>query len=147
MLATVGPGIDLCEFCGGEARTSAIAIRRHLSAGKNFDLVTDADLGNPEVQKSAMQYLEQNQVQVLVMAPSCRALGPPSNVNFHINHSTWCQHYEEDAPHVRFCGKAALHQLTHDRHFVVENPKPHMAVPRTPLGPQASRTRECARLS
>ena len=53
VLATVGPGIDICEFCGGEARTSAVAIRRHLSAGRNFDLVTHTHLGDPGEQKGS----------------------------------------------------------------------------------------------
>ena len=124
VLATVGPGIDICEFCGGEARTSAVAVRRHLQAGRNFDLVTQADLGDPGVQRAAMKYLDENEVQVLVMAPSCRTLGPPSNVNYQTNHPTWCRHYEEDAPHIRFCGKAAQHQIEKGRHFAVENPYP-----------------------
>ena len=125
VLATVGPGIDICEFCGGEARTSAVAIRRHLSAGRNFDLVTHTDLGDPGEQRATMKYLNENEVQVLVMAPSCRTLGPPSNVNYQINHETWCEHYEEDAPHVRFCGDAALHQIKKKRHFLAENHIPH----------------------
>ena len=44
LLFQSGIGLDLCEICGGEARTSTIAIRRQLEVGENFDLVTHCDL-------------------------------------------------------------------------------------------------------
>ena len=124
LLSEVGPGVDMCEFCGGVGRASTIAIRRRLRTGKNFDLVTNADLGDPTQQRIAMRYLDQHEVQVLVMGPSCRTLGPPSNVNMAINYDTWLRHYNEDMPHVRFCGRAALHQLRKGRHFLLEHPFP-----------------------
>ena len=42
MLAVLAaqPGeLDLCELCGGEARTSKLAIRRKMKVGENFDIV------------------------------------------------------------------------------------------------------------
>ena len=86
VLATVGPGVDICELSGGEARTTTVAVRRHLQAGRNLDLVTQADLGDPEVQQTAMRYLLGNEVQVLLMAPSCRTFGSPPQRS--INRST-----------------------------------------------------------
>ena len=41
---TRGPGIDVAEICGGEARVSQLAVRRRLDAGQNLDLVTHIDL-------------------------------------------------------------------------------------------------------
>ena len=123
-LLAAGPGVDIAEFCGGAARSTTVAIRRNLVGGRNFDLVTHVDLGHPSTQQEALRYLDENVVLVLVMAPSCRAFGPPSHVNYVVNHATWRTHYDEDAPHVRFCGKAALHQLHQGRHFFVEQPSP-----------------------
>ena len=81
MLARVGPGIDFVEFCGCEGRASKIAIRRRLRVGRIFDIVTHADLGDPATQKMVLQYLDDNHVLVVAMGPSCRTLGPPSNLN------------------------------------------------------------------
>ena len=39
LLASAGEGLDMCELCGGEARTTQLAIRRRLTSGRNFDLV------------------------------------------------------------------------------------------------------------
>lgn len=35
-----GGGIDIAEICGGEARSPTISVRRRLTVGRNFDLVT-----------------------------------------------------------------------------------------------------------
>ena len=58
------------------------------------------------------------------MGPSCRTLGPPSNLNMVINYETWRRHFDEDMPHVSFCGTAALHQLQKNRHFLLEHQFP-----------------------
>ena len=132
MLTAAGSGIDICEFCGGEARTTTVAIRRRLVGGRNFDLITQIDLGREPDQAAALRYLDNHHVLALVMAPSCRALGPPSNLNYAINYDTWLRHYQEDKPHVRFCGTAALHQLAKGRHFFVEQPYPTWLVKEDP---------------
>ena len=43
LLTEAGPGLDMCELCGGEARATTVAVRRRLKTGKNFDLVTHVD--------------------------------------------------------------------------------------------------------
>ena len=58
------------------------------------------------------------------MAPSCRSTGPPSALNSQINYDTWRLHYEEDAPHISFCGKVALVQANKGNYFFVEQPYP-----------------------
>ena len=88
MFAQMGPGIDIVEFCGGEGRATKIAIRRRLKAGRNFDVVAQADLGDPATQSDALRDLDDNNVLVLVMGPSCRTLGPPCNLNVQINYDT-----------------------------------------------------------
>jgi len=40
LLTNMPDGIDLAEICGGEGRTSVLAISRQLKVGENFDLVT-----------------------------------------------------------------------------------------------------------
>ena len=123
-LGNIGPGIDICELCGGEGRTIKVAIRRQLYAGTNFDLTTGFDLGDPRCQQHVIHDLTANNVLVVVMAPSCRALGPPSNLNYQINHGAWAEAFERDRPHLEFCGRVALAQLRVGRFFFAENPWP-----------------------
>ena len=119
-----GIGLDICELCGGVGRPSQIAIRRRLRTGKNFDLVTGFDLGNAAHQSVVKKYVKDNQVLVVLMAPSCRTLGPTSNVNAAINFDTWLEHYEQDKPHIHFCGEIAMIQIDNTRFFFGENPWP-----------------------
>ena len=79
-LATAGDGLDLCEICGGSARTSQVAVRRRLHAGRNFDLVANIDVGLPHNQ-----------------TPHSRVLGsPPGSRRRHVsklpNPRRACQH-------------------------------------------------------
>ena len=55
-LASLDDGIDIVEICGGEARTSTPALRRHLRAGFNFDLVCNVDLNDTEHQAAVVHY-------------------------------------------------------------------------------------------
>ena len=57
-LDTIPDGIDLVEICGGEGRTSILAIRRQLLVGENFDLVTHWDLNNQYDQDLVVMYLK-----------------------------------------------------------------------------------------
>ena len=107
-LNKAGEGIDICELCGGEARPSTLAIRRKLNTGQNFDLATNVDLGNKKDQEMVLDYIAHNQVLVVVMGPSCRSVGPTSNLNQSLNHDTWKRHRDEDMPHLCFCAAVAL---------------------------------------
>ena len=75
LLIQNGDGLDLCEMCGGAARTLKIAFRRRLRTGRNFDLVTGCDLGDPQIQREFKRYLDYHQVVVVTMAPNCRTWG------------------------------------------------------------------------
>ena len=59
LLTEAGPGLDMCELCGGEARATTVAVRRRLKTGKNFDLVTHVDLNDPKVQRQVRKYIEE----------------------------------------------------------------------------------------
>ena len=122
LLAAAGPGVDLAELCGGVARPSTLAIRRRLVTGENFDLVTGVDLNKPSHQNMARQYINNNQVMVVVMAPTCGPFGPMGKFNRAINPRSWERSYELAAPHGRFCGEVARMQLRHGRHFICEQP-------------------------
>ena len=60
LLAEAGPGLDMCELCGGEARATTVAVRRRLKTGKNFDLVTHVDLNDPTAQRQVQRYIEKS---------------------------------------------------------------------------------------
>ena len=124
LLARIGPGLDICELCGGVGRTTEVAVCRRLRTGRNFDLVTGFDLGSDRCQRSTRQYINDNEVMLVVMAPSCRALGPPSNVNYHINYESWAASYAEDLPHLQFCGSIAVLQIRKGIFLFAENPWP-----------------------
>ena len=51
-------------------------------------------------------------------------MGPPSNLNYQINHGAWAEAFERDRPHLEFCGRVALAQLRAGRFFFAENPWP-----------------------
>ena len=57
ILASWPPGVDVIELCGGAGRVSKCCIRRFMSVGPNYDLVTDCDLNDPHVQQQVEDYL------------------------------------------------------------------------------------------
>ena len=110
-LTSLDYGVDIVEVCGGEARTSSLAVRRHLKAGENFDLVTGVDL-NDEIQQAAVErYFRQQRPLVVIMAPTCRPFGRWATFNYARNYDTWLRSYNDAAPHGRFCGYLAMLQI------------------------------------
>ena len=124
LLAHTKSGMDIVELCGGEGRTSKIAVRRHLGVGNNFDIVTGTDLNDPVQQRKVLNYINNNHVLVAVMAPTCAPFGPISNLMKANDPAAWKRSYERAAPHGRFCGEVALNQLNKGRHFICEQPFP-----------------------
>ena len=116
-------GIDLAELCGGEGRTSTIAIRRHLKVGENFDLVCNWDLNNPHDQYQVKCYFRKYRPLVAIMGPTCKPFGKLANYNYWHHYETWLASYHQAAPHGRFCGEIALLQDKQHRYYVCENPK------------------------
>ena len=124
LLAARGEGIDVAEVCGGEARTTQLGVRRRLTTGQNFDLVTDFDLSNSKDCHYAYQYFVRNNVLVAVMAPVCGPYGPISTLTRHMYPDTWKRKLEEARPLARFTGEVALVQLRKHNHFLQEQPHP-----------------------
>ena len=100
-----------------------IAIRRHLSVGENFDLVTQWDLNNKVDQEKVIVYFKKHRPLVAIMGPTCKPFGKLANYNYKYHYDTWLLSYQEAAPHGRFCGTIALLQDEQSMYFVCENPK------------------------
>ena len=88
--------------------------------------VTQVDLGDPSEQKLALKYPHGHEVLVLVMGPSCRSLGPTSNLNYNVNVRTT----RGRSTTIKTClmsvsaAQPYIHQRKKQRHFVVEQPRP-----------------------
>ena len=123
-LESSGPGLDIVELCGGEGRSSKVAVRRHLGVGNNFDIVTGTDLNDPVQQRKVLKYINTNNVLVAIMAPTCAPFGPISSMMKANDPAAWERSYARAAPHGRFCGEVALNQLKKGRHFINEQPFP-----------------------
>lgn len=122
VLAPLASQVDIDEVCGGSARTSTIAFRKHLNVGRNFDLIANVDLNNAVDQQLVMQYFIDHKPLVAIMSPRCSPFGSHSNLNNKINPKGWERTYQESAPHGRFCGELALHQERNERYFLLEQP-------------------------
>ena len=123
LLATLPTDLDICELCGGKARTSRLAIRRQLAVGKNFDLVCGVDLNTDHDQMYTEQYVKKHKPFIIVMAPTCTPYGKLADLNFKIHFDGWYQTWQKTFPHVRFCGRMAQLQLQGGRHFFREQPQ------------------------
>ena len=99
---------DLVEFCGGEARVSAMCARRRLKSGGNFDILCRIDLNNSRDQAGAMQYMKARQPIVAIISTSCTPFGPLAAISKVNAYDAWKKSYDQCAPHGRFCGIIAL---------------------------------------
>ena len=62
--------LDIVEICGGEARTSQIALRTFgMSVGPNFDIVANYDLHDRTTLRKVCSFLFHRDVLCYVMAP------------------------------------------------------------------------------
>ena len=87
-----------------------------------MDKRADVDLGDPAVQRIVKHYLHNCHVLVLIVQPNCRTTGRPSYFNAQVNYTTWLKHHNEDLPHIKFCGTAAIIQDNLGRYFLREQP-------------------------
>ena len=117
-------GLDIVELCGGEARSSYIAIRRGFAAGDNFDIICNCDLNNPKNQELVMNYLVKHKPLVAIMAPTCTPYGPLSNLVRHVAPQAWQRGLNEARPHANFCGRVAQQMQLMKRYFLAEQPHP-----------------------
>ena len=116
-------GVEIVELCGGIGLTSHMCIRRHMSAGHNFELLTGCDLTDPAVQSKVLAYLDIAKPLVVVMGPRCDPFGPLGRWNRAVHPEGWSRSYAEAAPLAEFCGRVALLQITKGRHFLCEQPQ------------------------
>ena len=116
-------GVEIVELCGGMGTTSYMCIRRHMSAGHNFELLTGCDLTDPAVQSKVLAYLDIAKPLVVVMGPRCDPYGPLGRWNQTVHPEGWQRSYNEAAPLAEFCGKVALLQISRGRHFLCEQPQ------------------------
>ena len=82
-------GVEIVELCGGRGHTSYLCIRRQMSAGHNFELVTGCDLTDSSTQTRVLSYLEVARPLVIVMGPTCGPFGPLGRWNRVINPQGW----------------------------------------------------------
>ena len=118
------PGIDMIELCGGKGRTSRVCVRRGLSTGGNFDIVTGVDLNDPKQQSRLDEYIDRARPLVAVLQPTCTAFGPQGRQNMSINYDGWERSFLRDSPHCAYCGEVALKQISDDRFYIREQPYP-----------------------
>ena len=116
-------GVEIVELCGGEGLTTQMCVRRKLTGGHNFEILTGTDLTDEEVQRSVLEYLKLAKPLAVIMAPRCGPFGPLGRFNQAINPDGWLRNYALSAPLASFCGKFALLQRGEGRHFLVEHPR------------------------
>ena len=124
LLSQQSRGIDIMEVCGGEARVTQVAFRRHLKTGKNFDLVAGLDLTDKKTIEELWQYVKQYKPLVIVMAPVCTSFGSLSHLNKVINPVSWMKSRKIGGRIASLCAQLALWQVEHGNHFINEQPYP-----------------------
>ena len=116
---------DVFELCGGEHRTSVIAIRRHMKVcPKQWDLSAGCDLNDPSEIAALWQYLQNHRPLVAVLQPPCTPFGPWANFNAVTNAEAYQRSYRICAPIARLAGDIALFQLSVGNHYWIEQPYP-----------------------
>ena len=120
-----GSFVDCVEFCGGNARTSKVLIRRRhkVTVGKNFDITVGFDMLNRNEINEFWKYMFRTQPLVVVMSPPCTGLAGFSGLNRIVNPDAWHSSRLVSLPLGDLAGHIAHFQLNHSRHFVCENPK------------------------
>eukprot|EP00959_Pyramimonas_sp_CCMP1952_P333097 6974916-Pyramimonas_sp.AAC.1 len=69
------------ELCGGSGGISQLASGRGLSIGGNLGKPSFVDFGSKDVQDAVTHYLDICFANVVILQPSCRTTGLPSNFN------------------------------------------------------------------
>ena len=120
-----GQFVDCIEFCGGNARTSQVLIRRRykVKVGNNFDIVLGFDMLNPQEVQEFWKYMFQTQPYVVIMSPPCTGLAGFSGLNRIVNPDGWHASREVSLPLGDLAGHIAAYQLQVNRHFLCENPQ------------------------
>ena len=117
--------VDCIEFCGGNARTSQVLIRRRhkVKVGTNFDVALGFDMLNPKEVQEFWSYMFKTQPLVVIMSPPCTGLAGFSGLNRIVNPDGWYASREVSLPLGDLAGHIAAYQLKVNRHFLCENPQ------------------------
>ena len=116
--------IHVCEMFGGEGHTSKLCARFFgLNSGVNFEIQIGFDLNSQNERQKLFQYLEKHKPDVVVMAPPCKGFGPWTYLNEVINPDAVKSARSEGVPLAKLCAHVAQIQLTHGRHFILEQPR------------------------
>lgn len=118
------PTITVAEVCGGQARTTQIAVRKRLATGRNLDLTAGCDLTKPQDRRAGLEYFTTNDIGVAVLAPICGPFGALGYANEIINPVTWAKSMDTAYPVAEFCGLIANIQLGKNLDFLLEQPHP-----------------------
>ena len=102
--------------------TSYICMRRWLTTGHNFELLTGCDLNDGYHQQCVWHYMDVARPLVAVMAPTCAPFGPLGHRNRVTHPEAWARSYDWAAPHGRFAGHVALRQCVNNRFYFMEQP-------------------------
>ena len=113
--------LDFLELFSGSARLSqSCALTGLKVVGSRVDLRTGFDLNTRAGKAKAMQIILEQKPSVIHMASKCTARCMWSAAKG----AAQCEADRlKDLPMVRFCAQAAMHQIAHGRHFILENPK------------------------
>ena len=98
-------------ICGGEARTTRLAVRQRYETGPNFDLVCNIDLTKKGDAQQTYAFFDCNKVLVAVMAPICSCFGPISHMIWKVTPEAMKEMYKTAKPIAQFCGFIAELQL------------------------------------
>ena len=118
------PGLhDIVEIFGGEeGKCTQIAIRRKLKAGPNLDIVCGCDLTNPKQEALLWKYILEHKPSIVIAGPPCTSFGPWSHYNRVHHFDTWAANRKIGMHLARIISEVCQFQLTHHRHFLIENP-------------------------
>ena len=111
------------EIWGGKGGVSKISIRRCLNTGRNFDLVTGADLTKYHNQQMLLTYVRTHQPLVIVMGPPCTAFGNLSHINQYNAPDAYAASRITGETLARLAARIASVQLAQHRHCILENPR------------------------
>ena len=99
-----------------------ISIRRRLSTGQSFDLVTGCDLTSLEEQKILLKYIRLHEPEVIVAGPPCTAFANLSRINRWKYPETYAKCRAIGLKLANFLVQIVEIQLAAGRFILIENP-------------------------
>eukprot|EP00971_Amphidinium_carterae_P149186 2958012-Amphidinium_carterae.2 len=113
---------DLMEIFGGQAGCSSIGIRRNMNVGQNVDIIHGSDVTKSKTRDEVLQVIMTHQPTVTILAPPCTAFSGWARYNRMIGGDKHHESLRNGAACSTFAARIVREQLTHGRHFILENP-------------------------